>query len=158
MSIEGRVRIVPFVREDMGNSSHNNHSFLPLHILCSSGRHCGSDVDECASSPCLRGGTCIDKLAGFQCMCPPGRHSKCLQCTFCQFDISSLSLSLSESLSLSLYLSISLSLSESLTLSLFLSLSLTLSLSLSLSLSLPPSLPRLMHDRSKVGASSFVQL
>lgn len=29
------------------------------------------DMDECASSPCAQGGTCIDLSNGFECVCPP---------------------------------------------------------------------------------------
>ncbi|KAK3912487.1 Protein jagged-1b [Frankliniella fusca] len=35
------------------------------------GDTCGINVDECASSPCLNGGTCVDLVAGFRCDCPP---------------------------------------------------------------------------------------
>ncbi len=30
-----------------------------------------ADTDECASSPCAQGGTCIDLENGFECVCPP---------------------------------------------------------------------------------------
>lgn len=30
-----------------------------------------ADMDECASSPCAQGGTCIDLENGFECVCPP---------------------------------------------------------------------------------------
>ena len=29
------------------------------------------DFDECASHPCLNGGTCIDGLDGYTCLCFP---------------------------------------------------------------------------------------
>ncbi|XP_022108316.1 fibropellin-1-like [Acanthaster planci] len=35
------------------------------------GKTCDDDINECASSPCLRG-TCVDRLNGFSCLCPPG--------------------------------------------------------------------------------------
>lgn len=34
-----------------------------------SGKHCQVDIDDCASSPCLNGGMCIDKVNGFVCNC-----------------------------------------------------------------------------------------
>ena len=35
---------------------------------------CGyiSDIDECASLPCLNGATCIDGVNGYVCLCAPG--------------------------------------------------------------------------------------
>ncbi|XP_071484069.1 uncharacterized protein [Diadema antillarum] len=30
------------------------------------------DIDDCLSSPCLNGGTCLDKLHAYQCICPRG--------------------------------------------------------------------------------------
>lgn len=29
-----------------------------------------ADIDECASSPCAAGGTCVDQVDGFECICP----------------------------------------------------------------------------------------
>ena len=31
-----------------------------------------TDIDECASNPCLNGGTCVDRLDGFTCQCTSG--------------------------------------------------------------------------------------
>lgn len=31
------------------------------------------DIDECQSSPCGYGATCIDEINGYRCTCPPGR-------------------------------------------------------------------------------------
>ena len=31
-----------------------------------------ADIDECASTPCLHGGTCVDSVNYFHCICEPG--------------------------------------------------------------------------------------
>ncbi len=31
-----------------------------------------SDINDCASSPCQSGGTCIDDIDSFRCVCPDG--------------------------------------------------------------------------------------
>ena len=41
-------------------------------LLVFSGASCETDVNECASNPCRRGGTCEDQVNGFTCSCPPG--------------------------------------------------------------------------------------
>lgn len=33
------------------------------------GRNCETDIDDCASTPCLHDGKCIDQLGGFKCDC-----------------------------------------------------------------------------------------
>ena len=30
------------------------------------------DIDECASGPCLNGGTCVDEIDSYTCNCQPG--------------------------------------------------------------------------------------
>lgn len=63
----------------------SNHSFHPPPPLCItsppsplllslSGDRCSLEINECASNPCLSGGTCVDKLNEFQCLCPAGTH------------------------------------------------------------------------------------
>lgn len=36
------------------------------------GEFCEIDTDECANSPCLNNGKCIDKINAFHCQCPTG--------------------------------------------------------------------------------------
>lgn len=37
------------------------------------------DLNDCASSPCAQGGTCIDLGEGFECRCPPQWEGKTCQ-------------------------------------------------------------------------------
>ncbi|CAG03764.1 unnamed protein product, partial [Tetraodon nigroviridis] len=36
------------------------------------GTYCHENINDCASSPCRNGGTCIDGINAFQCVCPGG--------------------------------------------------------------------------------------
>jgi len=38
------------------------------------GLKCDVEVNECHSNPCMSGGTCMDKVNGFLCLCPPSTH------------------------------------------------------------------------------------
>ena len=40
------------------------------------GRLCEVNVNECESSPCLNGGTCIDDVNSFTCRCPDGYYDQ----------------------------------------------------------------------------------
>jgi hypothetical protein len=48
-----------------------------------SGVRCQTDIDECASEPCVNGATCLDKLNGYLCSCGSGFFG-----TTCQLNIS----------------------------------------------------------------------
>ncbi|ELK18255.1 Aggrecan core protein [Pteropus alecto] len=46
------------------------------HVICLCppgypGEHCDIDLDECLSSPCLNGATCVDAIDSFTCLCLP---------------------------------------------------------------------------------------
>lgn len=43
-----------------------NHSLI--------GTKCEVEINECLSNPCMSGGTCMDNINGFQCLCPPSTH------------------------------------------------------------------------------------
>lgn len=46
-----------------------------LHLNNSStGDQCDVNINECNSNPCMSGGTCVDIVNGFQCLCPPGTY------------------------------------------------------------------------------------
>ncbi|XP_022670135.1 protein jagged-1b-like isoform X1 [Varroa destructor] len=36
------------------------------------GEQCHINIDDCASSPCVNGGTCLDRVGSFTCACPRG--------------------------------------------------------------------------------------
>ncbi|XP_066275068.1 fibropellin-1-like [Branchiostoma lanceolatum] len=40
------------------------------------GTNCDQDIDECASSPCWLGGTCLDHVDGYSCVCPKDSTGK----------------------------------------------------------------------------------
>lgn len=37
--------------------------------FCNAGPNCQTNINECASNPCLNQGTCIDDVAGYTCNC-----------------------------------------------------------------------------------------
>ena len=42
-----------------------------------------TDVNECESSPCKHGGTCVDLVEGFRCNCPHGWEGNVCQLGEC---------------------------------------------------------------------------
>ncbi|XP_076002790.1 protein jagged-2-like isoform X2 [Genypterus blacodes] len=46
------------------------------------GTYCHENINDCASSPCKNGGTCIDGINTFKCFCPDGWEG-----TLCQIDV-----------------------------------------------------------------------
>ena len=51
--------------------SLKHHSINFLFLLFFS-----TDINECAPSPCINGGTCLDKINAYQCVCRPGYTGK----------------------------------------------------------------------------------
>uniref|UniRef100_A0A8C9W046 Neurogenic locus notch homolog protein 1 n=1 Tax=Scleropages formosus TaxID=113540 RepID=A0A8C9W046_SCLFO len=47
---------------------------IPLSLT---GTMCNINIDECASSPCHNGGTCVDGINNFTCSCPEGYSPNC---------------------------------------------------------------------------------
>ncbi|XP_054720792.1 protein jagged-1-like [Uloborus diversus] len=43
------------------------------------GRYCHENINDCASSPCKNGGTCVDGLNSFQCFCQEGWEGRYCQ-------------------------------------------------------------------------------
>lgn len=53
------------------------------HTLSASVSDLISDIDECQSSPCSYGATCVDEINGYRCLCPVGRAgTRCQECEF----------------------------------------------------------------------------
>ncbi|KAM6961153.1 protein jagged-2-like [Aplochiton taeniatus] len=46
------------------------------------GTYCHENINDCVSSPCKNGGTCIDGISSFQCFCPDGWEGR-----LCDIDV-----------------------------------------------------------------------
>ena len=53
-----------------------------------------SEFDECSSNPCKNSGTCVDKLADYQCTCLNGFTGKDCETGECSFDFSLVTLAI----------------------------------------------------------------
>ena len=51
-------------------------------IFVSTGERCETEVDECASNPCLNGANCTNLVNGYICTCLPGYNG-----TNCETDV-----------------------------------------------------------------------
>ncbi|XP_022079402.1 adhesion G protein-coupled receptor L3-like [Acanthaster planci] len=51
--------------------------FLCTCVAGYEGTQCEIDTNECASSPCMNGGTCTDQVNGYSCYCPGYSGSQC---------------------------------------------------------------------------------
>uniref|UniRef100_A0A3Q2VZY8 Delta-like protein n=1 Tax=Haplochromis burtoni TaxID=8153 RepID=A0A3Q2VZY8_HAPBU len=52
------------------------------------GTYCHENINDCASSPCKNGGTCIDEINSFKCFCPDGwEGSLCDEWIFLSVDV-----------------------------------------------------------------------
>ncbi|XP_022809623.1 uncharacterized protein LOC111346613 [Stylophora pistillata] len=61
-----------FRGEDCVHSLGPSHGYMWNDVDCSTCHQytCKKDYDECSSSPCLNGGTCVNKKRNFTCICP----------------------------------------------------------------------------------------
>lgn len=66
------------------------NSSLPFQVndfrcVCTNGydgKDCSHDIDDCASSPCFKGSTCVDGIAEYKCNCMSGMTGR-----NCEIDI-----------------------------------------------------------------------
>ncbi|KAI0231037.1 hypothetical protein LSAT2_018592 [Lamellibrachia satsuma] len=46
-----------------------DHSYTCTCVEGYTGINCETDIDDCASAPCVNGGTCFDQIDAFSCTC-----------------------------------------------------------------------------------------
>ncbi|XP_041608817.1 aggrecan core protein isoform X1 [Vulpes lagopus] len=60
-----------FAKEPCGTCQQMKGHIIGLCPPGHTGQHCNVDIDECLSSPCLNGATCVDAIDSFTCLCLP---------------------------------------------------------------------------------------
>lgn len=61
------VTLSPLYPQPSATSTPPSHPLLS--IFHNTGPNCQTNINECASNPCLNQGTCIDDVAGYTCNC-----------------------------------------------------------------------------------------
>ena len=64
---QAQGRAFPPRQAELGHST--GVTATPTAFPLSPGPNCQTNINECASNPCLNQGTCIDDVAGYKCNC-----------------------------------------------------------------------------------------